>query len=151
RKREKALTPVGGALLGPFGLATQSAAGSSVDEVLELLERGRADLLRSRLGRELLLLTGEGIDALALRLGSDLLDLELEEVRDHELARATLAELLLHQLPELLEDVRHVLLRKAGLLGQLAHDLGLGHPLGSRHSSLLIRACFRVGNHGPFE
>src|SRR6185295_15684182 len=102
---------------------------SLLDEVLELLERRRANLPRRGLGGEHALDLGERVDALVRRLRLDVANLQLEQVRDHELPRAALAELALHEVGETREHARHVLLRDAGLLRQLADDLRLRHTL----------------------
>ena len=80
----------------------------SSDHVLELLERGRADLARCGLRREGDFLAREGVDALALGLGGDVADLELEEIGNDELAGTLLAKLALDELAQRAEDARRL-------------------------------------------
>src|SRR5690606_34514324 len=68
---------------------------SNLDQILERLEGGRADLLGRGLRRDRHGLLGERIDALAL-LGGGLLDhTQLHQAGHHELARTAGAQLLL--------------------------------------------------------
>lgn len=101
----------------------------SLDEILERLEGGRADLLGSRLALDGDGLAVEGVGAGAV-FGGGLLDgLELEEAGDDELAGPTRTKLLLDDLGETVEDAVDALLVELGQLGELGDNLGLGETL----------------------
>src|SRR5690606_30199279 len=82
-------------------------------------------------------LTREGVLLLAGLAGLRLLDDDLDEIGDGELAGALLAELALHLLAKSFENGLDLLLAEVGLVGQLGDDLGLGHALGNSHCILL--------------
>src|ERR1700742_1189995 len=89
-----------------------------LNEVLERLEGGRADLLLRRLALDGDRLLGEGVDAGAV-LGGRLLDrAELEQARDHELS-VRLAQLLLDELREAVKHATDALLIELGVLRKL--------------------------------
>src|SRR5690606_42044226 len=82
-------TQRGGPAAAPLLETHQSCRSGS--GVLELLERTHLDVDLRRLGRELLLVLGERVDALALRLGRHLAGRYLEKARAGDGARALLA------------------------------------------------------------
>src|SRR5580704_12971859 len=115
----------------------EPALRSLLDEILQRLEGGRANLLRRGLPLDRDRLLGKRVDAGAV-LGRRLLDgLELEEPRDHELARPARTELLLDELREPVKYAGDALLIELAELRNLRDHLSLGHTL-SRHLRFLL-------------
>ncbi len=106
--------------------------------VLELLQRGRAELLRRRdvLDDDLARRRDPNLGVLLRR---HLANLELEHVRDDEFPRSAPPELALDQLSESLEDRRDLLLGQFGHVGELGDDRGLGHPLARARRCCCVR------------
>src|SRR4051812_11293990 len=111
---------------------------SSLNEVLERLEGGRADLLGRRLRREVLHLARERVATLAGRDRLLLDRLELEEAGDHELAGTARAKLLLDQIRQSLKDLTDALLVELRVLSNVRDNLSLGHALRSSHMHILL-------------
>ena len=108
-----------------------------LNEVLELLERRSLDLLLSGLWLRDVLLTRERVRLLFTALLSLFgRNLELQKVRNGELAGTAATKLTLDDAAHLLEDRVDVLLGHARTIGELTDDLGFGHTLSS-HCFLL--------------
>src|SRR5512138_316384 len=81
-----------------------------LNQIFESLERGRTDLLARGLRRNGDRLLGEGVDTLALFRRRLLHHAELDQPRNHELARAPRRKLLADELLQRLEATTHALL-----------------------------------------
>src|SRR5207245_2105567 len=119
------------------GSGTEARGRGLLDEVLQGLQRARADDLARWLGLDGDLFLREGVDALALLGGGLVDDAQLEEPREDEDSRTLLAELPRDQTRQLLEDAVDLLLAELRLLGDLGDDLRLAHSA-SGHRALLL-------------
>src|SRR5262249_52751040 len=102
-----------------------------LNQILQSLERGRTDLLARGLRRNRDRRLGERGDALALFRRRLLHHAELDQPRNHELARATRRELLADELLQRLEATTHALLVQIRSVRDLSNHLRLRQSLSS--------------------